>query len=87
MILQGTGDNFGCGCGAIINQYHHRHIAGNIFSCGGKFHTDIFQPTLGVNDQALTDESIDDTDRCLQDATGIVTQIQYEAVKLAMFFE
>ena len=84
MILQRAGDDLGGGGGPRVDQHHQRDTAENVGPLGAEGNLRVFHPSLRIDDGPLVQERVGHRHRGAQYATGIVSQVEHEALEAAV---
>ena len=84
MILQRAGDDLGGGGGPGVDQHHQRDAVEDVGALGAEGELRVVHPSLGIDDGPLGQKRIGHRDRCVQYAPGIVSEIEDQALEVAV---
>ena len=80
LILKGAGHDFGSRGATPIDQYHQGDIRRCGFPVGREAHLGIFQAPFGIDHQPLFKEGVGDGDGSLQNAAGVIAQVENQSL-------
>ena len=84
MVLQRAGDDLGGGSGPRVDQHHQRDTLENVGPLGAEGELRVVHPPLRIDDGPLVQECVGHRDRGVQHASGIVPQVEDQALEAAV---
>ena len=87
-VLDGSGDDFTGAGAALVDQHHQGHLVKvKVADLGAELRALCCDSGFGADHYAAIDKGINHAHGSTQDATGVVTQIQHDALQWRLFIQ